>query len=57
MVRYSRIKALISLELDNKERRAKEKAKAKEKADKQEAIPKLPDNDRWDNLKSAQPED
>lgn len=58
MPRYSRVKALINLDLNRQEREIKAKFKAKteecvEQA-KAKARPKLTD---WDNLKSAKPND
>ena len=49
MPRYSLNRYLGKLATENAERQDKAKAK-------QDAIPKLPDPDRWQDMKSAQPQ-
>jgi hypothetical protein len=49
MPRYSTNRELGKIATANADRQAK--------AAKQQAIPRLPDDDRWDDMKSAQPQE
>lgn len=52
MPRYSTNRELGKLATANAKRKAKAKAKAN-----QPSTPPLPDDNRWDNMKSAKPKD